>query len=269
MLDKFLIETFFTDAYICAQANKHHSLTEDKRAIILGNRKKKIHAFSTSDLNKYLDSYEEIVISGIIDQEYLKFINGINRSYGYCEDQLIVLRFDSPFFQLKGKKNKKLRRFWNYYSKMDNIEVYDSPRSSNDFNNFLKNWKQMRSGKIPRPIIGTDKNFLYNYALKEIEKYMNFFFYLDGELSGYCIVERIYEDCYNILFRKAYTTLNHFGLYIDLVVYKKIFDMIKRDFFVFLGSTSGVKGLLEEKMRDFPVYRIVECQCISLRKNQK
>jgi hypothetical protein len=275
MSDKEIIRTFYTEAYKFSILNKSHLLTDENRVIIRGRNT--ILVFEMEDYYKYRDYYDKIIITGLTEGEYLEFNNKLTeegfifreRNDYLSNNQIVILKFDSSFFTLRGKKNRKIRRFCNYYAKMDNLEIFDTPLYKKDIQVFLRKWKSSRKGLIRKPLIGVDQNFILNYILPNNRKFLSKFFYIDKELVGYSIIEHVSGNLFNHLTRKANINYNHLALYIDYVTYSEIFHSFKGSFLVSLGNTGGMENLLKEKTENFPVYQTIRCFDIVINKKEE
>jgi len=254
---KLYKEVFSTEASVAVYANIKHKLTDDKKAII--RSPKFIVVFSLEDYFRYHDEYDIIGISGIDDDELNWLGNNSPHYISIYKNQRVVLFLYTHFFTLRGKYCKKIRKIRNLYLGMESLKVFAQPRNKSDINEFLCKWK--KSGKNPsyRNIIGLDKNFFNRYAFKKNANFLMWFFYIEEELVGYSVIEKVSDNHYNHLIRKADRNTNHLALYMDYYVYKEIFESTKESFFMNLGDTGGQPNLLKEKTENFPVFRVYDC----------
>lgn len=250
-------DTFLTEALICTYLNGHYCLLEDRRAIF--KPPKWILIFHTDDYYKYKPLCNYLGIWGLSPDELGRVVEDFNSGYYKVRDnKIVVLKFDPNFFELKGKRNKKIRYFRNYYSRLNNLEIFDKPQNINDIGKFLQKWKSTAKHATYPYIIGIDKNFFRKFAFKNSDKFINRFFYLNDELVGYSVIEKISNTEYNHLIRKADRTINHMSLYIDLMVYNEIYQTVGTSFLVNLGESGGQENLIREKTENFPVHQIYD-----------
>jgi hypothetical protein len=271
MLERNIIDKSFTDAFICSQLNENQKLTTDKKSYFY--TPKIIITFSLSDYYKYILAYDCVMIVAVTEDDLNQIRKGFEQipnikmiKYWLLNNKIVLLKFEPHFFQLNGRKYKKIRYFRNHYSKLNNLKILDVPLKKDDISVFLRKWKLLRKNSVKKPRIGIDRNFIFKYALKNNEKFINHFFYYDENLIGYSIIEKVDENHYNHLCRKADTSFSHLGLYIDFFVYNEIYNNINNSFIVNIGNTGGNENLLKEKTENFPVFFVYDCYNITVKK---
>ncbi|TAL70169.1 MAG: hypothetical protein EPN82_06020 [Bacteroidetes bacterium] len=271
MLDRKIIDKSFTEAFICSQINENQKLTSDRKSYFYNPNL--IITFSLSDYQKYILNYDNVVAVAVTENEIEQIISGFELipntkaiKYWLLNNKIVLLQFEPKFFKLNGKKNKKIRYVRNYYSKLQNIKILEEPVYKKDVKAFLRKWKLLRKNSTNRPRIGIDRNFIFKYALKNNEKFIKHFFYFDDTLIGYSIIEKVDENHYNHLCRKADTTFNNLGLYIDFFAYNEISNKLNNSFIVNIGNTGGHDSLLREKTENFPVFFVFDCFDITVKK---
>lgn len=255
---------FISEPFIAAHLGIKYELMTDKKGFKKNDRS--IVLFGVHDIDVFLNSYDKIKLMALspADRQFLKDRRIIFTSFKIRSPFLL---FSKEFFELKGQRFKTLRRRINNY-KNRNIEIFDSPLSSDDFEKFLREWKIQRQHAHFQIYISYDKNFYYNYAPKFLDSLITKFFYLDGELVGYSILEKVCDGCYNLLFHKALSCNVGFCLFMDFKMFEIIYQNGKNDFVVNMGSDSNEKGMYHYKTKSFPVeQRIFELYEVTINSN--
>ena len=128
----------------------------------------------------------------------------------------------------------------------------DTPESQDDFDTFLKRWKELRKDAHFMMTTGVDKNFVNNLLSTYRDRIISKFFYIGDKLVGYSIFEKVADKVYNNIFCKVDTSYPHINLYIDTYMLELLYSECESEFIVNMGSDSGNKGLLNYKTRTFP-----------------
>jgi len=207
--------------------------------------------FGINNLNEYLSTHERIKLM-YLSLENRQEIKSSGIQYSSLKTRSPFLLFTKEFFELSGAKFKTLRRRINNF-KNRKIEIKDAPNSFQEFELFLKEWKNQRQHAHFQIYIGYDKNFYQKYLPIWKDRLIAKFFYLDGILEGYSIIEKVSPGCYNLLFHKANPNHEGFCLYMDFKMWEYIYNLEQDDFVVNMGSDSNEKGLLHYKTKSFPV----------------
>lgn len=213
--------------------------------------KNEVILFTNSDniISKYLN-YPKINLN-YVD----KLDNSKNKIKGYINSSSYQLtnvksKLDAGFFNLSGKKYRRMRAAQNKYNKI--VEVRNDC-SVEEIIKFIDEWTIER-GKEKygwQLHSGYDKTFFNKFYHKEKKELWSNFFFIDGKLIGYSIISKnTNNNEYRYMIRKCNVKYADITLYIDLYSFKKVFDDVN-EFILIWGASSG--GVLKYKKK-FPIY---------------
>lgn len=176
---------------------------------------------------------------------------GLNLLYG--KSMHVILDIQPSFFSLEGKEYSKLRRYRNMYTTKFPLEVKEEPNSIEEIYEFIKLWKVVRKDAHFQFVTGYDINFINNYYDKIRDKLIALYFYYEGNMIGFTIIEEVNKTFYNLLFRKTDTRFINSSLYVDYYSFKYIYDKIGVPFHFNMGGDIGSKKLRMYKEQSFNI----------------
>jgi hypothetical protein len=247
-------QDFKTDISVIASMSKTYTPFADYSGFMKSGRE--IVLFNYQDLDMYLNNFDAIKIYALTKEEYIDF-KSRNIKHNLIKVKSTILNFDENFFNLNGKSHNKIRRYKNYYSKMDNLTIQNELNSYNDIVKFVSQWKQLRKHAHFQLFIGYELNFFKKYYSKLKDRLICRFFYIGKELVGYTVLERINNNLYNLVHRKSNTNYQNLCLYIDYYSFQTIFNEIQEPFYVNMGSDIGESGMSNYKANTFKVESII------------
>jgi hypothetical protein len=139
------------------------------------------------------------------------------------------------------------------YTNTCKIDVRDEPNSIEEVIEFIEKWKIIRKDAYFQLFAGYDMNFFREYYYRFRDRLIPFYFYYEGVLVGYNIIERVDKNKYNLLLRKVNTNYTNLCLFVDYYAMEKIFRNINEPIFLNMEGDVGSKGLLNYKTQSFHV----------------
>jgi len=173
----------------------------------------------------------------------------------------LISKFDANFFALPGKEYREIRETRNYYDKRIEIRDYNE----DDTLDLILRWREHSGYKYGWQMHdGRDSCFFKRWYATEKENLISQFYYLDGYMMGYGIMQKIEDGSYNYLIRKTDISMGrNTCLYCDYKLFESIWKTENKDFFVNWG---GSKGPLLKYKEKFGIYEEVPVYFYSIKK---
>lgn len=211
--------------------------------------------FDKNLYDKYKNDFSKIKIFDYTEEEYLEF-KKLKLTHNRVKNHITISKFDADFFKLEGGKLKPFRYRKRWYTEKEPIEIRNRPNSTEEVIEFIYKWKKIREGAHFQFFIGYDINFFKNNYEKYKDNIIEKYFYKDDILIGYCIVEKVSRNLYNLIFRKTDTNVRDSCLFVDYMTFESIWNDIQEPFLVNLEGDVGEKGMREYKEK-FPLFKSV------------
>jgi 1-aminocyclopropane-1-carboxylate deaminase/D-cysteine desulfhydrase-like pyridoxal-dependent ACC family enzyme len=172
--------------------------------------------------------------------------------------------FDENYFSLEGKENKHRRYIYNSYTKSKKVEIYNTIQNPEEFDLFIKKWVAEHSN-LKYNLSDSDIHF-FNSILFQPNNLTSKYFYIDKELVGYTVFEKIDEYHYNFLFGKALKKHRNLGYFIDFYSIKSIFDNVNDTIYVNFGESEVDSDLHKNKISKYNSAYTYKSSYVKLRK---
>ena len=157
----------------------------------------------------------------------------------------LISKFDSEFFELRGKEHCEIRETRNKFDKVVSIRAYNKE----DTLGLIDLWDSQRKqlyGWFCHS--GYDRNFFSKWYDAEKDQLFSRFYYLGERMIGYAVLHQT-ESGYEYLIRKADCSIRNLCLYVDYKTFEQVYS--GTDFFVNWGASKG--SLLRYKKK-FPIF---------------
>lgn len=222
---------------------------DNERGVVYPNRQDHniIHAFDSG----YDNPNAEKILYMYVPEKPL----GFSAAKQKANVSLITKTFtDNPRSQ--NKNMGRVARVWD-----GKLEIRHSVPPLSEIYAFLKKWNENSGAKYGmRNSSSYDKNFFTNHQ-DIFWKAQTLFFYNEGRLVGYSIIEKpnlIERDDGYLVARYGpgkcdITVGSNISQYIDYMAFKVMRDTIGEDFLIHWGTAD--KGVVEYERRNFPFYR--------------
>jgi hypothetical protein len=245
------LEVIKTKAYRASFLSRYYIPFGDFSGFL--KKKKEIILFSGNEIEKF-NNHDMIRIYHITKET----VDDLRKRYRVLnpnKSTTIITKLDKEYFLLNGSVNKEKRNVINKYVKNNPISIQSLPNSTQEVKEFLKYWKEKRKVKYNEKMMftGYDLNFITKYLEMFKDNLITKFYYYQSKLVGMTIIEKVDDNFYNLLIRKADPELSQLTYYIDFSSFKEIFEKSDKSVIINLGIDSGDKGIHEYKTKKFPV----------------
>jgi 1-aminocyclopropane-1-carboxylate deaminase/D-cysteine desulfhydrase-like pyridoxal-dependent ACC family enzyme/Fe-S-cluster containining protein len=259
------LNTLKTDAYRASFLSKNYKIIGNYDGFFRNSND--VVLFYDKNIKNYYN-YGKVRLNHV-SQEFVADLKNSYKILSKSKFQSILCKLDLEYFSTSGKNNKEKRNVINKYERNIPLIIQDSYKSIEDVIIFLNKWKSMKKDKYRMMFVGLDINFIQNYLTKFKKELITKFYYHGSELVGLTIIEKVNDNLYNLLIRKADPEYPQLTYYIDYSSFREIVLENNQSIIINLGIDSGDIGIREYKLNKFPIYQLIDTYNIQISFNKK